>query len=112
MHYSCINRSGAPEDKAVEVPVRRFRTIAADLGHDRVDLLKLDVDGSEYAVLPDILASGIPIGQILIEFHHNFRTLSFADTHRAVDLLRGSGYRILDISHRAREFCFLNPDYS
>lgn len=107
VHYSSINRVGVAEDRAVEVPVKRLATIAAELGHDRVDLLKLDVDGSEYAVLPDILASGIPIAQILIEFHHNFRTLAFADTHRAVEQLRAAGYRILDISHRAREFCFL-----
>jgi FkbM family methyltransferase len=109
-HYSCINRSRAPEDQAVDVPVKRLATFARELGHDRVDLLKLDVDGSEYAVLPDILDSGIPIRQILVEFHHDFRTLRFAHTQQAVDQLRSRGYRIFDISHRAREFCFLKAD--
>ena len=104
-NYSCLNPAG--HDTAVEVPVKRFGTIAQELGHDRVDLLKIDIEGAEYAVLPDILESRVPVGQILIEFHHGYPKLSLDDTRTALALLRSHGYRIFDISRRAREFSLL-----
>lgn len=39
-------------------------------GHSRVDLLKLDIEGSEYEVIEDLVARAIPIGQICVEYHH------------------------------------------
>ncbi len=107
VHYSSINRARAAEEDAIEVPVKRLATIAGELGHDRVDVLKLDIDGSEYKVLPDVLACGLPINQIILEFHHNFRGVSFDDTLQVIDSLREHGYGIFDVSHRALEFGFL-----
>ena len=107
IHYSSINRARAAEEDAIDVPVKRLATIAAELGHDRIDVLKLDIDGSEYKVLPDVLACGLPINQIILEFHHNFRGVSFDDTLQAIESLRAHGYGIFDISHRALEFGFL-----
>ena len=107
VHYSSINRARAAERDAVEVPVKRLATIAGELGHDHVDVLKLDIDGSEYEVLPDVLDCGLPVGQIIMEFHHNFRTVSLDDTRQAIELLRGHGFGIFDISRRGLEFSFL-----
>ncbi len=107
VHYSSINRARAAEEDAIEVPVKRLATIAGELGHDRVDVLKLDVDGSEYEVLPDVLACGLPINQIILEFHHNFREVSFDDTLQAIESLRAHGFGIFDVSHRGLEFGFL-----
>ena len=61
VHWSSVNRGGAREQDAIEAPVKRLSTIAAELGHDRIDVLKIDIDGSEYEVVPDILASGLSI---------------------------------------------------
>lgn len=36
---------------------------------DRVDLLKIDIEGFEYDVLDDVLKRGIPIRQICVEIH-------------------------------------------
>jgi len=36
---------------------------------DRVDLLKIDIEGFEYDVLNDVLQRGIPIQQICVEIH-------------------------------------------
>ena len=107
VHWSSINRARAAEGDAIEVPVKRLATIAGELGHDRVDVLKLDVDGSEYKVLPDVLACGLPINQIILEFHHNFRGVSFDDTLQAIESLRAAGFGIFDVSHRGLEFGFL-----
>ncbi len=37
------------------LPVKTLKTIMKELGHDRVDLLKVDVEGSEYAFLEDAI---------------------------------------------------------
>ena len=52
--------------------MRRVATLMRDLGHERLDVLKMDIEGAEYEVVADVLASGIDIGQLLIEFHHRF----------------------------------------
>lgn len=44
----------------------------SDLHHQQIDLLKLDIEGSEYRVLDEILESQIPIHQIVVEFHDRF----------------------------------------
>jgi FkbM family methyltransferase len=91
----------------VELPVRRYATIARELGHTRVDLVKLDIEGGEYAVLPDLLDEGPPPGQILVEFHHGEREHTLADTLAAIALLRARGYRLAHVSTRGLEFTFL-----
>lgn len=97
---------------AFSAPAARLTTIARRLGHDRVDVLKLDIEGGEYGVLDDLLAGGPPVAQLLVEFHHGERAhrgapaIPFAATARAVAQLRAAGFRVLDISARGLEFTF------
>ena len=48
------------------VPVYTLATIMARLGHTgrRIDVLKLDIEGSEFDVVPNLVKSGIEIGKI------------------------------------------------
>ena len=109
VHFSPLDR-GFEHDPAekVEAPVHRLSTIIRTLGNAHIDILKLDIEGGEYDVLPDVLASGIPISQVLIEFHHNYKTLSLDHTLKAVSTLRRHGYSIFHISKRALEFSFIH----
>ena len=50
-------------------------TILEKLGHNRIDILKMDIEGAEYEVIEDIISSTVPIQQVLIEFHHRFSSL-------------------------------------
>lgn len=95
---------------AVQAEVRRLESIMKELGHDSVDVLKLDVEGAEYAVLDDILASGLDVRQILVEFHHRFDSIPPRRTNRAVDRLRRSGYRLFSVSPRGEEYSFVRSD--
>lgn len=88
-------------------PAERLATIAAGLGHARIDVLKLDIEGGEYDVLADLLASGPPVGQLLVEFHHGEAGIPFARTQAAIAAVRARGYRILDVSRRGLEFSFV-----
>ena len=64
----------------------------------------MDVEGEEMSVLPDMLASGIQPGQLLVEFHYNYPQIPFGDFLSLVAQLREVGYRIFHISDRGYEF--------
>ena len=59
--------------------------------------------------IPDILKTGIPIGQLLIEFHYNYPDISFESTLELISMIRDAGFKILDISQRGYEFAFVHP---
>jgi FkbM family methyltransferase len=94
----------------VEVPVLRLRTIMSKLGHERIDILKMDIEGAEYDVLPDVLGSGLAIPQILIEFHHRRSGVPVERTQAAVRALEQAGYRAFNASASGYEFSFVRPD--
>jgi FkbM family methyltransferase len=93
---------------SVEAPVNRLSTIMKQLGHDRIDVLKIDIEGGEYPALDDMLASGIMPRQLLVEFHHHFPGIGIAKTEAAVRALKIDGYRIFDMSKRGLEIGFVN----
>lgn len=95
----------APDEKTEEVrlPVKDIRTIMNDLGHDHVDLIKMDIEGSEYAVIDDMLANGIKPTYLLIEFHHGLYGISTSETRQAMKKLRAAGYGVFAISPACRE---------
>lgn len=91
--------------------------LAAELRHDHVDILKIDIEGGEMAALGEILASGtlarLSVKQLLVEFH------LWDDAHWAafvpiIGRLRRQGYLIFrkefnPLDARCAEFCFLGP---
>jgi FkbM family methyltransferase len=59
----------------------------------RIDLLKLDVEGAEFAVLSDLIASNTlaMIDQMIIEYHHHIRA-SEDKLARFLSMLETNGY--------------------
>lgn len=98
--------TGAP---GFQVEVRRVMTLMRQLGHARIDVLKMDVEGAEYDVVDDILANGPPVAQLLIEFHHRFAGVGIERTRRAVTALNAAGYRIFFASASGEEYGFIRP---
>jgi len=94
--------------KAVRVEMKRLSTIMKDLGHDVLDILKMDVEGAEYEVITDILDSKIPIKQLLIEFHHRFPNVGRLKTRHAIKQLQQAGYKIFSISQSSEEFSLVH----
>lgn len=94
----------------VEVECLGLPAIVRRLGHARIGLLKLDVEGAEYGVLRGMLAAGLRPAQLLVEFHHRFPGLGRAETEAAVAALRAAGYRLAFIADTGREFTFLHQD--
>lgn len=85
---------------AITVEVRRLQAIMKSLGHDHIDILKMDIEGAEYGVIKDIIAENIEISQILIEFHTSFPNVGVPKTKDAVKQLNENGYKIFNIECR------------
>lgn len=77
-------------------------------GLKAVDLFKLDIEGFEYGVLRDVLASGVAPTQICVEFHDFLPGIRRRQTWGAIRALRRGGWRIF---HKERcDFSFVRRD--
>jgi len=95
-------------ENALVFPVFRLRTIMEKLGHSRINVLKMDVEGAEYDIIDDLAESGIRPDQLLIEFHTRFPGVGAAMTRKALRTLNSIGYRLYSVSATNRELCFVN----
>lgn len=98
---------GQSDTRAIMVEVRRLSTLMRDLGHTRIDVLKMDIEGAEYDVLDDLLDQQLPVRQILVEFHHRFPGVGVERTRRAVARLNAAGYRIFAAADSGEEYSFI-----
>jgi FkbM family methyltransferase len=109
MHYSQVPRHRfGPPPEPVPGKVNRLATIAQRLGHDRIDVLKLDVEGSEFDSVPDLLASGVPISQLLVEIHYHFPQRSLAGGLALIRQIKAAGMECFYVSERGLEFGFVS----
>lgn len=89
------------------LPVERVSTIMRRLGHDRIDLVKFDVEGAEFGVVEDMLGSGVRPRQVLVEYHYFEGGADRVERTRAsIGLLRRAGYRLFSRSAIGHEFSF------
>jgi len=96
------------KETGLEVQFRTLKTVMETLGHKKINVLKMDIEGAEYEVLDDVLSSDIKVDQLLVEFHHNkFRDIKMSDTKRIIEELRKNNFRIFYRSERQREFSLI-----
>jgi FkbM family methyltransferase len=107
-NFRPVSQPSWPRLRMVQAPVARLATHMRQLSHDHLDVLKMDIEGGEYAAIDDLLASRIPVRQLLVEFHHHFAGVGIGHTERAVQALGQAGYRIFHISGRGLELGFLH----
>lgn len=109
-HYSPVRRyrNASAREQLIRAPVRRLASIMRELGHRRVDLIKMDIEGGEYGVIEELAKEPQPVGQIALEFHHAYETIPLAHTVAAVGTLRALGFRLVHISPRGYEMTFLH----
>jgi len=81
----------------IEVPCTDLQSLMAQNGHQHIDLLKLDIEASEYEVIDDLLQRRIPIRQICVEFHHGIVPgIRRGQTIRSMLKLIARGYKLLN----------------
>jgi FkbM family methyltransferase len=93
----------------IDAPAYTIRTMMQKLDHQRVDLLKVDVEGegAEYEILDSLGdVANLPT-QLLVEFHHRFPGIGKQRTATSIANLRKLGYQIFSISETGREIGFV-----
>jgi FkbM family methyltransferase len=75
---------------------RTLSSLTAKLGHSDIDLLKLDIEGSEWSVLTALLRSALRPKIICVEFHTS-ASRSIQDIAHMVGQMVSHGYRVLSI---------------
>ena len=96
------------EDKK-NYSVVQFRTLESFMrlnNHDRIDILKMDIEGAEYEVIEALPKNRVAINQILIEFHHMYKGIPISKTVDAISTLSNLGFELFNISQRTYEFSF------
>ena len=94
--HSALNLQHTTEH--IDVPARRITTLLAERGINQLAMLKLDIEGAEYAVIDDMLDGGLRPGQVLVEFdelHLPLSPLAVVRVGRRVRRMRAAGYALV-----------------
>lgn len=75
-HHESASQSVSAADlyestRYVELPGRSLSSLMAEYGDRRIDLLKLDVEGSEYELLPKLDLATLGVRVLAVQLHHN-----------------------------------------
>lgn len=106
-HFSPVKRyRGADHGEGVSARVYRLSTIVERLGHERLALVKMDIEGGEYDVIDDLASNPVAVDQVLVEFHHAYATIPVSRTVDAVACLSRIGLSCFHISDRTYELSF------
>jgi FkbM family methyltransferase len=77
-----------------DAPCRSLPSLMQELGHDRIDLLKLDIEGAEHEVVRSMLERGIRPTVLCLEIDQPVKPLAF---WRTVRRIRGAGYELVAV---------------
>jgi len=96
--------------ESVQGQVRKLSTSMAELGHRRIDILKMDIEGAENGVIADLPNWKLDIGQFLVEFHHVIgHRDQVRQTAQAIETINRMGFRMFFNSPVGKEFSFIRP---
>jgi FkbM family methyltransferase len=104
--HTLLNRPSMKQ-RVILVRVKRLETIVKQLGHERIDILKMDIEGAEYDVIDDMSKSAIRPHQILVEFHYRFPGVGIKKTKESIEKIKSLGYQLFSVSNTNEEFCFV-----
>lgn len=103
-----LTRERAGSDAAMAVDVRDIGSLVREHLCEGIDVLKRDIEGAKYEVIPALLSSGMRPAQILVEFHHRFAGRGVTATLNAVEALRAAGYALIRLSDQGPEYTFIH----
>jgi FkbM family methyltransferase len=91
--YSATNRQHTTNP--ISVPARTISSIAREFGHERIDLLKLDIEGAEYQVVESLQLETLGVRVLCVEYHPDYGLRRMLAAVRSV--LR-RGYEIVTVN--------------
>lgn len=90
----------------IELPGRTLPSLMAELGDTRIDLLKLDIEGGEYEVIPTLDLNALGVKIFATQMHH---TGTVREARRLVAGLAEQGYEPV-ACHPAVKLTFARAD--
>lgn len=103
--HSVVNLQGT--DTFFEARCKTIPSLMAELGHDRIDLVKIDIEGAEHVVVKSMLSSGVKPSVLCIEIDQPVAPLRFL---RTMNRLAAAGYELVAVD--AWNFTFVHPQGS
>lgn len=82
----------------ISVNVKRLSSLMKEFGHEKIDLLKIDIEGAEYKVINSIIEDDIDISVLCVEYDEFFCPLDGEYRSRiedSVSSLLKSGYSLV-----------------
>src|SRR5260221_14657763 len=100
---------GIPSKRTATGEVCQLSTIMKNLGHQRINLLKGDIEGAEYELIAPLVEMADRIDQLLIEFHHRLvrNGDGLQQTRCALKRLAEGGFSLFNVSPRGLEYSFV-----
>lgn len=91
--------------RTTTAPVQRLQDFMTQLGHDYLDVLKIDIEGAEYDVLEALIRDDfLPFTQLLVEYHDRFlKGAEKSRHHKVLEGLKDAGFVELWSQHRGQE---------
>ncbi len=91
----------------VNVPVRCMNDIIKKIDPIKVVAVKMDIEGTEYDVMNDVLSSLPNLNQIAVEIHERFVEDGVSKTKEMIAKLEVYGFKLAAISESLEELTFL-----
>ena len=112
-HVASYTVFGEQDDAKDEILVnmQTIESIAEEHGHTEIDILKMDIEGSEFEVLNTLNFNKLSFGQILVEFHERFIENGEEVLANTIARLEENGYECFAISD-GYEYSFVNTSFS
>lgn len=92
---------------SIDVQMRRLNTLLDMNGHDHIDVMKMDIEGSEFKAVADLPNCKAKIDQICVEVHDRFYKDGIDRLKEMVSTLKKMGYILVAISKSKLELTFL-----
>jgi FkbM family methyltransferase len=94
-------------DDLVTVQMKSLDDIAREHNHAYVDILKMDIEGSEFQII-EHFPKTVVFGQIVVEFHERFLKDGVRHLQKSVKALKKQGYYCFAVSKHGDEYSFIN----
>lgn len=107
---SVMNHKSVNEKEYIEIQCRRLKTIMEKLGHNKIDVLKMDIEGSEFDVIKDVIQSRVDFDQLCVEVHHRFFTDGINKLKSMIAELNTNGYELFYVSDNGEELSFIKKE--
>lgn len=97
--------------ESIYVEMRSLKTIIRQLGHKKVDILKMDIEGSEFKVIENLdQEESSIIGEICMEIHERFFENPIVHLKKLLKCLKKKNFTIAHVGKELDVVTFVNKD--